>query len=622
MRSLLALISAVLLLAAGAVKESPASDAADRLAERLRDRIEAGEALSEIVACGDVVYCSCAVPTFYERRAFKPAWTDGNRPLPLAVDMVRLISLADREGLNPTDYHLRAIRESIEAASRYAPGLRPDLAALVDLELLLSDAFIVYGSHLLAGRVDPESIDPEWHANRREKDIPKVLEEAIESGDLDAAIGSLMPFLDEYERLKDALASFKATRERGGWPLIGGDKALEKGARGPEVAALRARLMASGDLADSSSGAPPAAGSAAGPPPHEAADFGAALAVSTENAASGAVPDSSAGTARQPAGPAPAAAMAGVFDEAVESAVKRFQRRHGLRADGVVGQATRSALNVPVEKRIEQIEINMERCRWLPKELGPRYVLINTAAFDLRIVEDGIARWTSRVIVGRDYRRTPVFSDEMTYIVFNPYWHVPPTIALKDILPSVRKDPTYLGRKGIKVIMGWGTETRETDPGTIDWSSVGTSGLKYRFRQDPGPENSLGQIKFMFPNKFHIYLHDTPAKELFEKPERAFSSGCIRVEKPLELAEYLLRGSPQWNRGRILDILKTSKELTVPMPEPIPVHLLYWTASVDEEGLVNFRQDVYQRDQRLRDALRELPPGPGTPRHRVHYSEY
>jgi murein L,D-transpeptidase YcbB/YkuD len=297
-----------------------------------------------------------------------------------------------------------------------------------------------------------------------------------------------------------------------------------------------------------------------------------------------------------------------VFDEDLDTGVRHFQRRHGLDVDGVVGPATLSALNASADERVRRIEVNMERWRWLPQDLGRRYVIVNIANFELDVVEAEQEVMTMRVIVGRDYRRTPVFSGKMTYIVLSPYWHVPPSLAVKDILPQVRSDPGYLSRKGFKVFQGWGADTKEIDPGSVDWSKVTGTNFNYRFRQDPGPVNALGRVKFMLPNKFDVYLHDTPSPDLFEKSARAFSSGCIRIEKPIELVEYVLRGDPKWNRDAVLAAIDRRVEQTVQLREPIPVHLLYWTAWVDAAGTVHFRDDIYSRDKLLAEALAEKPP--------------
>ncbi|NIO06699.1 MAG: L,D-transpeptidase family protein, partial [Deltaproteobacteria bacterium] len=256
---------------------------------------------------------------------------------------------------------------------------------------------------------------------------------------------------------------------------------MEKDDRGPRVSALRSRLIASGDLDGS---------------PERDYDL---------------------------------------FDEALEWGVRRFQKRHGLKVDGIVGSRTLKTLNVPVEERMRQIELNMERWRWLPNDLGRRFILVNIPNFELYVVENDEILMTMRAVVGRRYQRTPVFTGEMTYLELNPYWHIPTKIATQDILPSIRKNPNYLIKKKIRVFQSWEAQAPEIDPESIDWSQITTENFSFKLRQEPGPSNALGRVKFMFPNRFAVYLHDTPARKLFQKTRRTFSAGCIRIEKPVEL---------------------------------------------------------------------------------------
>lgn len=529
----------------------------ERMREGLRTRIEAAGILPKIAIGDELIHASVALPLFYESRVYLPAWSDDKGPFSHVDSLVQAIQDAHLEGLRAEDYHLESIlfildkiRQSQKANKLFSPG------ALIDLDLLCTDAFLIYGSHLLSGRVNPVTIHAEWNAKRKEADLARVLEESLEKEQITNSLQSFV-WHPGYQRMRQALVLYRKISAVGGYPSVPPGPKMQKGDRGERVPALRKRLMASGDLS-------PGIG--------EDESF---------------------------------------FDENLERAVRRFQKRHGLDMDGVVGKGTLSELNIPVEERIRQIIVNMERWRWLPQTLGKRYILVNIANFELEVIEDGQLVLTMRVVVGMPYRKTPVFSDKMSYLIFSPYWNVPPGIATKDILPAVRKDVNYLKEKNIRIYHGWGAETKELDPQSIDWFNVTAKSYPYRFRQDSGPWNALGRVKFMFPNPYDVYLHDTPTQDLFAKADRAFSSGCIRLEKPVDLAEYVLWGDPKWTRSAILEAMKRSIEQTVRLPELIDVHLLYWTAWADEDGTIHFRKDLYERDKVLYEALFKEPPGIG-----------
>ncbi len=546
---------AVAMLVAGAeVREPEPRPICELACELLRNRIEAAGFPPRLFAGGEVIYASKTLPSFYERRAYRIAWSGNGGPLPQVHDLISSIRRADRDGLRPDDYHL----SRIEAALGSLPDMRRvtqpiDPRRLVDLDLLLTDAFLMYGFHLLDGRLDAESIDPEWHMKSSEEDLSRVLEDALGANRVREALESLLPQTQCYQRLKEAGAGYRRLASDGGWPMIPAGGKLEKGSGGSRVRLLRERLAASGDLA---------------------ADL-----IHGET-----------------------------VDGVLEGAVKQFQTRHGLAADGIVGPNTLTALNETVEQRLRQVEVNMERWRWLPRSLGDRFIRVNIANFEMDLFEAGEHIMNMRAILGRDYRQTPVFSDIMTYLVINPHWNVPRSLAVEDKLPLIRKDPGYLAEQHMQVLSGWGAEALEIDPSTVDWSGVTPENFAWRIRQAPGPENALGRIKFMFPNKFNVYLHDTPSRDLFEHNVRAFSSGCIRLEKPIDLAEYLLRGYPEWTRPAILGAIEKVEEQTVRLLEPIPVHMLYCTAWVEDTGEIHFRRDIYDRDRAVADALMSLPP--------------
>jgi murein L,D-transpeptidase YcbB/YkuD len=296
-----------------------------------------------------------------------------------------------------------------------------------------------------------------------------------------------------------------------------------------------------------------------------------------------------------------------LFDAKLKQSVIAFQKRHGLKADGIVGSATLNALNIPLKERVRQIELNMERLRWILGNIEQRCIIVNIANFELDVIENGKSILSMRVVVGKPYWDTPVFTAKMTYLIINPSWTVPERIARKETLKTIKKDPHYLAKQNIKILRGWESREEEIDPETIDWSKVTAKKLTYRFRQEPGPLNPLGFLKFMFPNKFDVYLHDTPVKRLFSENIRAFSHGCTRIEKPLELAEYVLRDDPFWTRETLLAAIEEGTEQEVRIPYPLNVHFLYLTAWVDERGVLQLRDDIYGRDKRLDEALRRKP---------------
>lgn len=525
------------------------------VAEQIRTRIEAACVVTKLLVSCEPVYASVALPGFYVRRLYRPAWSVKGGPTRLVDALVSSIRRADLEGLRPKDYHLAAIEKllaAVRVSVRSGGVIVPD--RLAELDLLLTDAFLAYGSHLLAGRVNPETLQQEWVANRRSADFGFMLETALTSGDVAGTLARLAPPQLGFRRLRETLMYHRELASRGGWSTIPDGPTLKRGDHGSSVAALRQRLSVGGDLG----------------------------VVKCKDAE--------------------------LFDEGLELALKRFQRRHGLREGGAMDSATRAELNVTAERRVEQLELNLERWRWLPQDLGRRHIIVNIAAFKLEVVEDEAVVLAMRVVVGRPYHNTPVFSDTMRYIVLNPYWEVPIKIAVQEMLPRIKRDPSYFAREKLRMFKGWGLEAREVDPGTVDWSKITPASFPFRLRQDPGALNSLGRVKFMFPNKFNVYLHDTPARLLFEKTERDFSHGCIRIQQPIELALYLLRQDPRWNREALLRALDQAADHSVPLPEPIPIHLLYWTAWAEGDGTIQFRRDIYGHDALLSEALRAPPP--------------
>jgi len=462
---------------------APARSSETLLAEQIRLREAAADAQLAQRA---------TVLGFYARRAFRPAWNNEQGPNRLADDLVAALNRAD-------------------------------------LELLLTDAFLLYGSHLLGGRVDPESLHPQWEASPRGADLGILLDDALESRKIARALQRLAPTHEGYQRLREALARARAFAESGAWPVL---------PKEPSVALLRERLNAEGDL-----------------------------------------------------------------DDDLEKAVRRFQGRHGLEQTGIVDAETHAALNVTADARVNQIKLNLERWRWLPQDLGRRRIEVNIAAFELQVIDDDDVAMRMRVVVGKAYRRTPVFSDTVRYIVLNPNWHVPKSIAVEELIPRIQKDSTYLERFGMRLqTLGGGPEATDVDPRTVDWTSITAENFPYRLRQEPGRLNALGRMKFMFPNQHDVYLHDTPSRRLFEETQRDFSHGCIRLEKPIDLAIYLMKKS-KWDQEALERALDEGTELSIYLPRPVPIHLLYFTAWADDDGTIQFREDINGVDQPLARAL-------------------
>lgn len=519
MKTLAAFLAMAILALSGARSPAQEPPVQDPVQFVLRARFPTSGAAPRLVLEGRAFRSSPLLPCFYERRGFAPAWSDAGILRPAAGELLSALEAAGDDGLRSEDYRPEALRNLASAGGT------------ADLDLLLSDAFLTFAAHLRNGKVNPEAIYRDCALGRDDTDLATVLEEALRQGRVRAALASLAPPHRGYARLREALSRYRRIAARGGPEPVPPGPTLRAGDRGERIAALRARL------------AEAAASDAAEP------------LASTES------PD--------------------LFDAPLEEAVRRFQQRHGLEDDGIAGPATLAELNQRTEDHVRQIEVNLERWRWLPHDLGQRHVLINIAAFRLDVVEDGRTALDMRVIVGKPYTRTPMFSSAMNSVVLNPSWNVPRSI-VPEVLARARKDPSYLQREDFEMLPG------------------------PRLRQRPGPRNALGQIKFVFPNRFGVYLHDTSAPALFGSTVRTFSHGCIRVEKPFDLAVWALRDDPRWTAEAIRAGIEAGKERTVPLPHKIPVHVAYWTAWVGDDGTLRLGRDVYQRDAGLARLLQPV----------------
>jgi len=477
------------------------------------------------------------VYTFYFDRDFKPVWTRDAGAKSKARELLAIMKRAGEEGLDPAWYRVREIDDLIDET---------DPRGLAELDMLVTRAFIDYARDLQKGRVAPSEVDNENATAPLEIGAATLLDGAEQADSIAAYVESLEPASERYQRMRTKLAELRRIEANGGWPMIPQGSALKPGGSDGRLPVIRDYLVLTGDLAGS---------------------------------------DRSSGDR---------------YDEKTVAAIKRFQERHGLSQDGVIGGTTLSEMQVPIDRRVRQMEVNMERRRWMNRDLGDLHIFVNLADQYLKVVKDDKTIHTALLVVGKPFTRTPIFSEKMTYVVLNPYWSVPPSIANKEYLVKLRQDPGILNRQKIRLLAGSGDNAREIDPYSVNWS--GMSRIPYALRQDPGKGNSLGRIKFMFPNKYNVYIHDTPAKALFSKDLRVYSHGCMRVQNPEALAEVLLKNQG-WTKEKIAAQIANGAQKIVNLKAPIPVHVTYLTAWVNKDGTVNFRRDVYKRDQRLMEAM-------------------
>jgi murein L,D-transpeptidase YcbB/YkuD len=489
------------------------------------------------------------IQAVYRERKFEPLWTGINRPTERGLEFINALTGAEAQGLRPSDYHLPALRDLLTRA--YDAKLHRDSipSALSRLDLQLTRTFFEYGTNLFSGRLDPAAVDSGWFINERRSGVDTLLLFALTRGSFPEMVAPLYPRGEEYGRLVRALADYRGLQARGGWDSIPVPPKvkLEPDAVDTLIPLIRRRLLITGELKDPST-----------PDPYR-------------------------------------------YDSVLAGAVAIFQDHHGLEMDSVIGPSTVVAMNVPVEMRIGQIELNMERYRWLPDNLGARHILVNIPDYHLYAYDEGKEVFQMRVVVGKDFNNpTPVFADSMSYIVFRPYWNVPSRILKEEIVPSARKDPEYITKNNYEILRG-----REViDPATIEWAEVDTAKVNFYIRQKPGPLNSLGLVKFMFPNQFDVYLHDTPARSLFRRAGRAASHGCIRVERPEQLAQFALSRNPEWDLRKIRDAMRRDSSQQVGLRQKVPVYIVYFTSFV-QDSVVRFRSDLYGTDQRAIARLRE-----------------
>ncbi|HTY39330.1 MAG TPA: L,D-transpeptidase family protein [Bacteroidota bacterium] len=498
----------------------------------------------------DSVYSPSLVRTFYASRDWKAGWSSAHEVLASADSLIGILRTADREGFRPSDYHLVAI-DSTLSRIRQKTGLDPVRRA--ELDILLTDAFLLYAAHCNEGCIDKDSLVRRWTAASTKFPYDSLLARALETHAISSAIRQLLPHHHYYSDLRGLLASYRSPGKRAGWGSVPFGTPMKGGDVGSRVFALKSRMRASGDLISRSG------------------------------------------------------ASGDEYDSTLVDAVRAFQKRHGLDPTGIADSATIAVANVSMERRIEQVKVNLERWRWMPHDLGKRFVLINIPDFQLTVFEGQKPVLTMKVVLGLATWQTPVFSSELTQVLLNAHWFAPDDIVEKELINYMKADTNYLKSNNMSLWREVHDSLVQVDPHTVDWASMNDKTIDFHLRQDPGPQNIMGQIKFLIPNRFNIYLHDTPYRDDFTKTVRMFSHGCIRLEKPAELAEYVLSEFPDWTRERIDTLIARTTEQTLLMKRPIPVHVVYMSAWKDEDGATQYRSDFYGLDARLRLALAKEP---------------
>jgi L,D-transpeptidase YcbB len=502
------------------------------------------------------------VKKFYDQGGNSLAWIQNGKASPQAVAMILLFQQAATKGLNPEDYD--ASRWDARLAKLQPTAPKPSDSDLAHIDLAMTVSAMRYISDLHIGRVNPQHFKFGLTVGPNKLDLAEELRtQVLPATDVSAVLAKVEPQYDGYRRAEDALLTYTKMASAPDAPLIPvPQKSVHPGNSFAGTPQLVARLRQLGDLPS---------------------------------------------TADVPADST-------TYKGAIVDAVKHFQKRHGLDTDGVLGKGTVTAMNVPLKARVQQLDLTLERYRWIPPDFPEPPIVVNIPEFRLRTLRRQHAPFlTMRVIVGQAMRKqTPVFANQMKYVIFRPYWLVPTSILRGELIPKARRDPNYFADKGFEVVDDSGSVVPSA-PATDDLLDNLSSG-SYRIRQKPGPKNALGLVKFIFPNQYNVYLHSTPEQELFAKSRRDFSHGCIRVERPADLAAWVLRNKPEWTPAKIQDAMQNGPDnQQVNLDQPIPVLILYSSAVVEPDGEVRFFSDIYGYDKSLEKVLANGPPYPNAP---------
>ena len=511
-----------------------------KLNEDLKETIDKIQS-GEITHLKEVIlYAETGLPEFYKKIGYIPIWDDPRK----ANEAINQITLAWQNGLNPSDYHLKSILD-LQIAIKNNPN---DKNSHVIFDILLSDGLMEYGYHLNNGKLDPKTLSPGWNFPTRHF-ADNVMEQfiaAINGYQLSAFLSGLPPQTHLYQLIKDALITYTGFVENGGWEALSFSSTIHPKDEAPLAPQIRKRLITEG------------------------------YKIENNNSK--------------------------FYDEQLVEQVKNFQKNNGLNHDGVIGKNTIKAFNETAESKVNKLRASLERSRWVDIGEVDEFIVVNIAHYHLYYIDHKEAAYTSKVMVGKVNKQTPVFRDDLTTVVLNPTWTLPFSISSTETLGKLKKDPQYLQKHNMVLLNSKGAIV--SDEG-IDWNKYKTGHFPYTVRQEPGPHNGLGQVKFMFPNKYAVYLHDTPSKSLFARDARAVSHGCIRLQNPLDFALFLLeKDQPgEWSMERIQEIIKTEKTNNINLKTSIPIYLMYWTAAINEQGTIYFTNDIYDRDPAIIKAL-------------------
>ena len=511
-----------------------------KVSEKIKEYTHISLDSTHISLGADQVFVSEELINVYSDVDYKRLWSEEKN----RQDLINIVKGSYYEGLSPEDYHIESIQKLYHQKEE---DLENEAIRLAQIDVLMTDAILLYAFHMIQGKVDPYSLDPNWNYSKQDipDDVDLRLISRLEEQSLGDSIKTLRPELPMYEEYIKWFAHYDSLKNNDGQvtQLEYPGEPLKLGDSSALVTELKKHL---------------------------------------ENFDVSGISDED-----------------GYFDENLEATLIDFQTHFGLTADGVAGESTFEALNTTIHDRMNMIRVNMERCRWIYNVPPNEFLLVNIADFHLYIFRDGVVDYTSRVVVGKEHHETPIFTSNIQYVVFNPTWTIPYSIATKETLPRLKRDPDYLSNRNMTLLRNGS----EVDPYSVDFSQYSANNFPFTIRQEPGIYNALGRMKFIFPNKYSVYLHDTPSKSYFERSERTFSHGCVRVQNPHLLAEQLL-GDKGYDQEKIKEVLMTEKETVVHLQNKMPVLLMYWTCYEDlGNNKMYFYKDVYDRDRVILEEL-------------------